>query len=322
VVKHPGRKFNPLFVHGGCGLGKTHLLRGIANALNEKELRWIYVSAEEFTNQFLWAIRNKKLEPFRGRFRQAHVLLIDDVHFLSDKKATQSEFLHTFNEISSAGRQVVMASDAHPKLIGQLAEPLVNRFVSGMVAKIDKPDPGTRRKILRRRAEALQLALPDEVIDYIADNIEDNVRELEGSLLKLLAYRTIDDEQLTLDRIRTMLSDHISTVAPASRLGDVEAMVATYFGLRPADLHSSRKSRTVSTARSVAMYLARKYTNLSFPDIGKYMGNKNHATVIQACRRVNKRLADDLELEWVTAAGPMSRSAREVVTQLEQELKR
>ncbi|MCG3179624.1 MAG: Chromosomal replication initiator protein DnaA [Phycisphaerae bacterium] len=320
VVADPGKQFNPLFIHGGCGLGKTHLLQGVCKAFNDRQMRWMYVSAEEFTNQFLWAIRSKKLDAFRARFRQLEVLVIDDVHFLSDKKATQSEFLHTFNEINTAGRQIVMASDAHPKLIGQLAEPLVNRFISGMVARIDKPDLQTRRTILKRRAGELGLSVSAEVVDFVAQNVEDNVRELEGALFKLLAYRSIDSGPLSLGSVRTMLSDHISTIAPAVKLGDVEAMVATYFGLRPADLHSSRKSRTVSTARSVAMYLARKHTGLSFPDIGKYMGNKNHATVIQACRRIDKRLADDLVLEWQTSDGAVSLSTREVVDRIEKEM--
>jgi chromosomal replication initiator protein len=316
----PGKHFNPLFIHGGCGLGKTHLLQGICNAISNNGVRWMYSSAEEFTNQFLWALQSKKLDRFRARFRQVDVLVIDDVHFLSEKKATQAEFLHTFNEISGGGRQVVMASDAHPKLIGQLAEPLVNRFVSGMVAKIEKPDRLTRKAILARRAAPLGLALSNEVIDFIADNIQDNVRELEGALFKLLAVQSVEAGPLDITRVRAMLSDHISTVAPAVRLGDVEAMVATYFGLRPADLHSSRKSQTVSTARSVAMYLTRKLTGLSFPDIGKYMGNKNHATVLQACRRIDKRLADDLLLEWETCDGTVHQSAREVVKRFENEL--
>ncbi len=322
AARSPGQRFNPLFVHGGCGLGKTHLLQGVCNALGEGGSRWMYCSAEEFTNQFLWALQSKKVDRFRARFRGVDVLVIDDVHFLSDKTATQAEFLYTFNEISSAGRQIVMASDAHPKLIGQLTEPLVNRFVSGMVAKVDKPDPDTRRTILRRRAASLGLSLSPEVVDYIADNIRDSVRELEGALFKLLAYRTLDHVEVDLGRVRNMLADHISTVAPAVRLGDVEAMVSTYFGLRPADLHSSRKCRTVSTARSVAMYLARKLTDLSFPDIGKYMGNKNHATVIQACRRVERRLADDLLLEWETSGGSVSQPARDVVGRFESELSR
>lgn len=328
AARSPGKQFNPLFIHGGCGLGKTHLLQGICNALGEGGARWIYSSAEEFTNQFLWAIQTKKVDRFRARFRAVDVLVIDDVHFLSDKKATQAEFLHTFNEISGGGRQIVMASDAHPKLIGQLAEPLVSRFISGMVAKIDKPDRATRREILLRRARSLSLALPGDVVDFIADNILDNVRELEGALFKLLAYHSVENSnghrngELDLPRVRTMLADHISTVAPAVRLGDVESMVATFFGLRPADLHSSRKSQTVSTARSVAMYLTRKLTGLSFPDIGKYMGNKNHATVIQACRRIDSRLSDDLMLEWETSAGTIKQPAREVIGRFENELSR
>ncbi|MDD4889891.1 MAG: chromosomal replication initiator protein DnaA [Phycisphaerae bacterium] len=325
AARSPGKQFNPLFIHGGCGLGKTHLLQGICNALGDHGVKWMYSSAEEFTNQFLWAIQTKKVDRFRARFRQVDVLVIDDVHFLSEKKATQQEFLHTFNEIAGGGRQVVMASDAHPKLIGQLAEPLVNRFVSGMVAKIEKPDRATRRQILIRRAAGLGMTLSDEILDFIADNIQDNVRELEGALFKLLAYRSVDNGHngdLDVARVRTMLADHISTVSPAVRLGDVEAMVSTFFGLRPADLHSSRKSQTVSTARSVAMYLTRKMTGLSFPDIGKYMGNKNHATVLQACRRIDARLADDLLLEWETSAGVMKQPAREVIQRFQNELTR
>ncbi|MCP4708278.1 MAG: ATP-binding protein, partial [Planctomycetes bacterium] len=193
IVAEPRTHFNPLFIHGGCGLGKTHLLQGICNAVGQKrpDTNFIYVSGEEFTNQFILALKMGKLDSFRQRYRQADLLVLDDVHFLASKKATQEEFLHTFNAIDTASKQVVMASDAHPKMIGQLSESLVSRFISGMVVKIDPPEFETRCTILRQRARSMQKDIPDEVIEYIAENLCANVRELEGALLKVTAYASL-----------------------------------------------------------------------------------------------------------------------------------
>jgi len=306
VVEEPRTHFNPLFVHGGCGLGKTHLLQGICNAVRETrpQTQYGYVSGEEFTNQFVLALKAGKLDVFRNWFRQLDLLVVDDIHFLASKKATQEEFLHTFNAIDTASKQVVLASDVHPKLIGQLSDSLVNRFISGMVVGIEPPEYATRCAILCQRAAEMKKEIPKPVIEYIADNIRANVRELEGSLLKLVAYASLSRVPITVAMAREALEDHISQTDPIVHLSDIEAVVTTFFGLNPADVHSSRKTRLISLARSVAMYLARKHTTMSFPEIGRFMGNKNHATVIQACRKIQSMLKDqDNTVAWETDTG-------------------
>lgn len=325
VVDEPGRYFNPLFVHGGCGLGKTHLLQGICNAIAQQkpELKTCYVSGEEFTNQFVLSLKTGKLELFRHRFRQTDILVIDDVHFLANKKATQEEFLHTFNTIDTAGKQVVMASDAHPKMIGQLCDSLVNRFISGMVVKVEPPAFETRCAILRQRSIEMGKTLPDPVIEYVADNLRANIRELEGALLKVVAYASLSRNPVTLVMAREALEDHITRTDPIVHLSDIEAVVTTFFGITPADVHSSRKTRTISLARSIAMYLARKHTSMSFPEIGRFMGNKNHATVILACRKVQEFLKDKTRpIIWATPAGKREMNIGILLDKLESSISR
>jgi len=318
VIRQPGSAYNPLFVHGGCGVGKTHLLQGLCNALSEKrpELRWLYVSGEEFTNDYIHAIRTAQLDRFRARYRTVDVLVIDDVHFLANKKATQEEFLHTFNAIDVAGKQVVMASDAHPRLIGQLSESLVNRFLAGMVVRIDPPEFSTRCEILRRRAAKLNRIIPEEVIEYIAQHVTGSVRELEGALLKLIAFNSVAQLPLTVATAQKALADYLAKTKPWVTVSDIENAVATFFGLSPADLHSTRKTQHVALARNLAMYLARKYTQLSYPQIGRFMGNKNHATVILACRRIEKMLKEDAVVRWPTPTGKRQMKLREVLEHL------
>jgi chromosomal replication initiator protein len=324
VVEATATRYNPLFVHGGCGLGKTHLLQGIANALIERQpqLRWAYLSGEEFTNRFLTALRHTELESFRNRLRHLDVLIIDDVHFLANKKATQEEFLHTFNAIDAAGKQVVMASDSHPKLIGQLSASLVNRFVSGMVVKIDPPEFVTRCRILKHRAAQMRHEVPEPVIEYIAESLETNVRELEGALLKLAAFSHVVGQPISMGMAKHALAEHISRTTPIVRLNDIESVVATFFGLSPADLHTSRKARTVALARAIAMFLARKHTDMSFPEIGRFMGNKNHSTVILACKRIDKTLEDQSTVCWSTPTGKSEMSLASLLQKLEEQLKR
>ncbi len=325
VVAEPRTHFNPLFIHGGCGLGKTHLLQGICNAVvqNRPETKFIYASSEEFTNQFVLALKMGKLDAFRQRFRQTDLLLIDDVHFLASKKATQEEFLHTFNAIDMASKQVVMASDAHPKMIGQLSESLVSRFIAGMVVKIDPPVFETRCAILRQRAGEMQKQIPDPVIEYIAEHLCANIRELEGALLKVVAYASLSRSPIGLEMAREALEDHIARTDPIVHLSDIEAVVSTFFGITPADVHSSKKTRTISLARSVAMYLARKHTSMSFPEIGRFMGNKNHATVILACRKI-KHLIENKELSviWETPLGRREMDINSVLGKLESSISR
>jgi len=323
VVDNPDADASPVFFHSACGLGKTHLLQGIANALTEQkpDIRWIYVSGEEFTNQFLYALRERRLDGFRHRFRDVDVLLLDDMQFIANKRATQEEFLHTFNTINANAKRVILASDAHPKMIGDLSASLVNRLVAGMIVRIERPDQETRCEILRRRAARSHHAVPEPVICYIAEKIEANVRELEGCLLKLLAYASLTKAQITLDLARQALEDHLTQTGKILTVSDIEQSVATFFGLTPADLHTSRKSRTIALARNIAMYLARKHTDLSFPEIARLMGNKNHTTVLLACRRIGKLLEERAEVTWQGAAGAQTRKIEDLVQSQEEQLR-
>jgi len=310
--------FNPLFFHGGYGVGKTHLMQGICNAVGQARpgANWVYVSAEDFANQFVLALKTKKLDAFRRRFRQTDLLAIDDIHFLASKPSMQEEFLHTFNTIDLAGKQVILASDAHPKMIGQLCERLVNRFVSGMVVKIEPPDFETRCKIISRRAATMKREISHTVIEYIAEKMRTNVRELEGALLKLVAYASISGGNITLSMARQVLAEHISRTDPIVHIGDIEAAVATFFGVTIADIHSSKKDRTVSQSRAFSMYLARRYTKMSYPEIGKLMGGKNHATVILAYRKIQDLLARNAEVKWIGANGNRIEKAKVIFDKL------
>ncbi|MFZ2146883.1 MAG: chromosomal replication initiator protein DnaA [Sedimentisphaerales bacterium] len=323
VVNEQQSPFNPLFIHGGYGVGKTHLLQGICNAVCERrpQTNWLYLSAEDFANQFVLALKTKKLEAFRRRMRQTDLLAIDDIHFLASKPSTQEEFLHTFNTINLAGKQVVLACDAHPKMIGQLSEKLVNRFVSGMVVKIENPDFRTRCQICRQYLKTQNLKLksqiPESVITYIAENLRTNVRELEGALLKLIAYSALKNEKISLSMATAVLAEHLERCDPIVHVSDIESAVATYFGTTPANLHSSKKDRTVALARHFSMYLTRKHTKMSSSEIGRFMGNKNHATVLLACKKIEELLKKNAELHWQGLAGNKVSKARTILTQLE-----
>ncbi len=323
VVNEQQSPFNPLFIHGGYGVGKTHLLQGICNAVCEKrpQTNWLYLSAEDFVNQFVLALKTKKLEAFRRRMRQTDLLAIDDIHFLASKPSTQEEFLHTFNTISLAGKQVVLACDAHPKMIGQLSEKLVNRFVSGMVVKIENPDFRTRCQICRQYLKTQNLKLksqiPESVITYIAENLRTNVRELEGALLKVIAYSALKNEKINLSLARAVLVEHLERCDPIVHVSDIESAVATYFGTTPAKIHSSKKDRTVALARHFSMYLTRKHTKMSSSEVGRFMGNKNHATVLLACKKIEELLKKNAELHWQSPAGNKVSKARAILAQLE-----
>jgi len=327
VVNEQQSPFNPLFIHGGYGVGKTHLLQGICNAVWQKrpQTNWLYLSAEDFANQFVLALKTKKLEAFRRRMRQTDLLAIDDIHFLASKPSTQEEFLHTFNTINLAGKQVVLASDAHPKMIGQISEKLVNRFVSGMVVKIDTPDFATRCEICRRFAENVRTpnpGLPDSVIKYIAENLRSNVRELEGAVLKLIAFASLKNDKVNLTMAKAVLAEHLERCDPIVHVSDIQSSVAAYFGITPANMHSSKKDRTVALARHLSMYLTRKHTRMSSSEIGRVMGGKNHATVLLACRRIEELIKNNSDLRWHGSAGNKISKARTVIGELEESISR
>jgi chromosomal replication initiator protein len=340
VVREKQSPYNPLFIHGGYGVGKTHLLQGICNGVANarSDAKWLYLSAEEFANQFVLALKTKKLEAFRCRMRQTDLLAIDDIHFLASKPSTQEEFLHTFNTISLAGKQVVLVSDAHPKMIGQLSDKLVNRFVSGMVVKIEPPDLETRCEICRRfiaslgsRHASLGLngagragdgAVSDSVIRFVAERVRTNVRELEGALVKLMAYAALQRERFTVPMAQAVLAEHIERCDPVVHVSDIESTVGAYFGVTPAQLHSTKKSRTISLARHFGMFLIRKHTNMSSSEVGRYMGNKNHATVLVACRKIEEMLTRDEQINWQGPHGNKIGCARAILADLEDNMAR
>jgi chromosomal replication initiator protein len=320
VAEFPGSQYNPLFIHGSCGLGKTHLLQGLCKRFIEHHptKRWMYLTGEEFTNEFLFALRGNKLDAFRRKVRDLDLLVIDDVHFLGGKKATQEEFLHTFNAIEAMGRQVVMASDNHPKLIEEFGESLINRFVSGMVVRIDPPNYATRCEILRALARRSGLEVGEEVIGWIARRVTQNVRELEGAVTRIAAVAKLTGRDLDVETAQQALGDLDRQLVAPVRPENILQGVCTYFGLEHKDLMSGRRQRTISLARSVAMFLVRKTAKLSFPEIGTRMGKRNHSTVISACRRIERAVQHNESLSWTSPVGEREEEATELIQRLEE----
>ena len=320
-VKAP--PFSPLFVHGPCGVGKTHLLQGVCMQAAKihyrgQPLTWKYVTCEQFTNEFIQSLRAKNIAQFRARYRKLDLLAIDDVHFLSGKKATQDEFLHTFNAIETAGRRIVLASDAHPHMVGALNEQLVSRFVSGMVVKVDTPDTETRLSILMRKAGRMKLKVDQDVLEYVANHVHGSVRELEGALTKLSALSALEGTPVGLELARNVLADHLSRTDNAITLGHIEAAVCAFFGITPADIHSSRRTRTVSTARMLCFFLARRFTQMSYPEIAQAVG-KNHSSAVLAVQRMQKVLDAGGELKWTGPMGGKSMLASRLLEMLSEQ---
>lgn len=294
MVSAWGGSFNPLVIHGGIGLGKSHLLDGVAAGLRGRRpgAKVVYATAEAFTNAFLEAMRQGALGSFRARYRQADALVLDDVHFLAAKRATQDEFLHTFNALAQAGRPMVLALDQHPRRIDRLTDELATRFLGGMVVKLEAPDPATRRAIVQAKAAARGVRLPDAVAAYLAEQVRGSVRELEGALHGVLATAALTGRRLDLDLARSVLRETIRLSAQMIGLRDVERAVCRLFQVEPEVLRSDSRARSAAQPRMVAMYLARKHTGASYSEIGRYFGGRNHSTVIAAERKVAGWLAE------------------------------
>ncbi|MGA2440408.1 MAG: chromosomal replication initiator protein DnaA [Tepidisphaeraceae bacterium] len=320
VAEYPGAQYNPLFIHGGCGLGKTHLLQGLCKRFisHHPTKRWTYLTGEEFTNEFLTSLRGNKIDAFRRKMRDLDLLVIDDVHFLGGKKATQEEFLHTFNAIEAMGRQVVMASDNHPKMIEEFGESLINRFVSGMVVRIDPPNFATRCEILRSLSQRSGLMLGEEVVGWIARRVTQNVRELEGAITRIAAFVKLTGRVPDAAMAQEALGDLDRQMVAPVRPDNILQSVCEYFGLEHKDLMSGRRQRTISLARSVAMFLVRKTAKLSFPEIGMRMGKRNHSTVISACRRIERAVTRNEPLVWTSSVGEHQEEACELLQRLEE----
>ena len=296
VANQPGDHYNPLFIYGGVGLGKTHLVNAIGHQVLDRNenARVVYLSSESFMNELIAALRRDRMDEFKARFRRIDVLIVDDVQFLAGRERTQEEFFHTFNSLYDGHHQIVLTSDKFPKEIPDLEERLRNRFEWGLIADIQPPDVETRVAILEKKAEFEGIELPQDVAIFLATNIDSNVRELEGSLTRLGAFASLNKCPITVDFARDVLQSVLrERVDRAITIESIQKAVCDFFRIRPTDLRSKRRTRTVALPRQVAMYLCRRYTNASFPVIGDRFGGRDHSTVIHAAQVIERRLRDD-----------------------------
>jgi len=290
VAEAPSRSYNPLFLYGGVGLGKTHLMHAIGHYVLTQSpgLTLTYISAERFMNEVVNAIRYDRILDFRERYRSVDILLVDDIQFIVGKERTQTEFFHTFNALHDAQKQIVLSSDCPPHQISELEERLRSRFEWGLIADIQPPDLETKIAILKRKAEAEGVALPDDVALYIAGRSKSNIRELEGSLIRLLAYASLKGQDVSMSLVQDVLRDVLRREERVVTIDSIQKFVADYYQLKLVELKSKNNSRSVALPRQVAMYLCKNLTSASLPEIGKGFGGKHHSTVIHSIRKVEE----------------------------------
>ncbi len=292
VAEHPGQTYNPLFIYGGVGLGKTHLLHAIGQRCQEEGYDVCYISSETFTNDLVQSIRNKTTDEFRERYRTPDVLMIDDIQFIAGKESTQEELFHTFNELHSQGKQVIISSDRPPKAMVTLEERLQSRFEWGLMADIQLPDVETRKAILQSKADDSGIYVPDEVVELIAHRVRKNIRELEGSLNKVMAYSQLTGQPVDVDLVNMALSDLMSRPDKVT-IDQVVDAVCRFYKVSEDAMSSSSRSRTIAYPRQIAMYLARTETDASLPQIGARLGNRDHTTILYGYEKIAKEVERD-----------------------------
>lgn len=295
VGQNPGRAYNPLFIHGNVGLGKTHLLQSICHSIKRRPqaARVVYLSCEEFTNRFILAIQSGKLDAFREHYRSADVLVLDDVQFLAGKDKTQEEFFHTFNALYNAQKQIVISSDRPPVEIPTVEERLVSRFKWGLVTDIQEPCLDTRLTIIRRKAQMRKVELPDDVVDYVAQRVTSNIREVEGAVIKVICVAAITERPISVELAQEALLGNGGQRQHKITVQDVINMVTSEFSITAKDLIGKSRTQKISLPRQIAMFLSRQYTDHSLEDIGKHFGNRDHTTVLYAVDKIKTRTKSD-----------------------------
>lgn len=302
VAQAPGKSYNPLFIYGGVGLGKTHLLHAIGQAVlsQRKATRVAYVTSEKFTNEYIDGIQNNQLVRFRKKYRQTEVLLIDDVQFLAGKERIQEEFFHTFNALHEAHRQIVLTCDRPASEIQNLEQRLVSRFEWGLVADLQPPDMEVRLAILQKKAALMGVTLPDEIMNFLASRIRSNIRRLEGALVRVASYMPLTGKKLTIETVEELLRDILHEEGKLTiSIETIQKKVAEHFDIRLADMTSKRRPENIAFPRQIAMYLARQLTGCSLTAIGEAFGGRDHGTVLHACRIVKDRMEVDANVRQI-----------------------
>ncbi|HIU46501.1 MAG TPA: chromosomal replication initiator protein DnaA [Candidatus Fimadaptatus faecigallinarum] len=300
VAESPADAYNPLFLYGGVGLGKTHLMHAIGHYMLRENpaIKLVYITSENFTNELISAIQNNRNTEFRERFRNVDVLMVDDIQFIAGRDSTQEEFFHTFNQLHASGKQIIISSDKPPRDIPTLEERLRSRFEWGLIADIQRPDYETRIAILRKKAQVEHIDVSDDIIAFIADKIESNIRELEGSLTRIIAYASLSGKPITMAVAEEALRNILSIKDPKRITPDVITQaVSDFYGVSPEDVKSSKRNREIALPRQIAMYLTRDMTELSLPRIGDAFGGRDHTTVMHACDKISQLMLSDPALK-------------------------
>lgn len=300
VAEAPGLAYNPLFLYGGVGLGKTHLMHSISHyiMLQAPNTKIVYASAEKFVNELVNSIRNEKNAEFRNKYRNIDVLLIDDIQFIAEKEGTQEEFFHTFNTLHESGKQIIISSDRPPKEIKPLEDRLRSRFEWGLIADIQPPDFETRLAILGKKAETEHIDVPDDVMSFIAKSIDSNIRELEGALTRVSAYAKLTNQKVSLEFATKTLKDFLSKESQKTIDAEfIQQIVASYYNIKPDEIKSKKRTQKITYPRQIAMYLCRKLTDLSLPKIGEAFGGRDHTTVLHGCEKIVKDMKKDPALK-------------------------